>query len=151
MLRNSQIMQYHIISFLLFSPFCTALPFAGLLEDLDTLLGAGSCPSSLNTLLTPLIPKDLLSGLSPLLNNPPSLLVTNTTRAEQPICNPVNQGTLLCCDEALSGDQKVVVGLAQCLNYGLNGNAINGFGCSKSTSGSCKGYELPLCCQTLTL
>lgn len=76
-----------------------------------------------------LIPPELIENLTPVINDPPEFLVTTTTPEEQPQCADVNQGTLLCCDASFSGDQQVVLDLAECVDYPLNHNAVNGFEC----------------------
>jgi hypothetical protein len=60
------------------------------------------------------------------LNEPPPDLITTDISPE---CVDINNGTLLCCDASLAGDQPEIEYLAAIEGYPLPVNDVNGIGC----------------------
>jgi hypothetical protein len=53
----------------------------------------------------------------------------NPVERVSPECKPINSGQHLCCAMTITGDQPIVVSLAQLVGYDLNPNDVNGLAC----------------------
>ncbi|KAK6519712.1 hypothetical protein TWF506_000012 [Arthrobotrys conoides] len=69
------------------------------------------------------------------------------TSDRSPQCLAINQGKLLCCTAALSGGFPLVQEVSGAAGYTLPSDTLNGFLCTPSTTTTCPGTQLPLCCQ----
>ncbi|KAK6348735.1 hypothetical protein TWF718_006522 [Orbilia javanica] len=78
----------------------------------------------------------------------PDFLKTNNP---SPQCAAINNGGLFCCTAAVSGGFPLVQATSALIGYTLPANTLNGYLCTSSTTITCSGTQLPLCCQVVLL
>lgn len=82
-------------------------------------------------ILNDLLGGGLLSPIGAVLNLLPAREAPAALRTKNvhPLCHPLNQGALLCCETLFDGALPLVVKLSQTTGYELTTDAINGILC----------------------